>query len=760
MEFDRFAATVDAGRWPVDLRAFDREAGLSLAEQQVLEGLDLAALTGSSITRFAERLPGLLQPILVASQVLGVSNQVLWANARAVLHQVRHTQQTIWAWSPQMWSQLANASAVSVHRTSLIQVAYLLTGFIHFRMVQPFSVLTCARRVFGQVVIEQNLAQVDQALVQLGYRDMPRDASCRAPLHAALSQALLMNFDPRPESLTTGVLHELDNTYAYGSVKKGIRVLGLALSSLGYLPRMHPCFETRQRVAHLGVPAVWGAWVERWYASSRIQKKDDYRRELYRVGRWLVDTHPQITSPEDWTRDLALDYRAAVDNMHIGDWAANTTCVQRVGDPISAWTKSNLLTCVRTFFLDCQALGWIPIRFNPSQCLALPDSARSQLSPTLPTRAIRGDMWAKLVWAGLQLTEQDLVDSLSPRASRSQSYPLEMIRAVAIVWLFGALRKDEIVRLSIRCIEWRHPGSSLKTDTEPREVGDCYLLVPANKGQRARWKPVDSVVGETIEAWLKVRPPSPALRDPKTRQEAEFLFVYKARRLGGSYLNERLIPLLCHKAGVPQSDALGRITAHRGRATIASQLANGKLHMSLEELAEWLGHTELKTTLRYVEPDTKRLTQAYLDADVFRTTFRTFQVLVDQEAIRSGRAQAGEPWRYVDMGHGFCTNDYFVECPHLMACAKCTFYLPKQSSQGQLLEARTNLLRMREEIPLTDAEHAAWEDILNSVDKTLDKLAQLADVPALDGKTPNELGTTDSRMISSFIPLEDIQIRY
>lgn len=46
-----------------------------------------------------------------------------------------------------------------------------------------------------------------------------------------------------------------------------------------------------------------------------------------------------------------------------------------------------------------------------------------------------------------------------------------------------------------------------------------------------------------------------------------------------------------------------------------------------------------------------------IQADVFRTTFRTFQVLIDQEAIRSGQAKDGEPWRYVDMGHGYCTKN-------------------------------------------------------------------------------------------------------
>jgi hypothetical protein len=34
-----------------------------------------------------------------------------------------------------------------------------------------------------------------------------------------------------------------------------------------------------------------------------------------------------------------------------------------------------------------------------------------------------------------------------------------------------------------------------------------------------------------------------------------------------------------------------------------------------------------------------------------------------------------------------------------MACAKCSFYLPQESTAAALLEGKSNLLRMRQEIP-------------------------------------------------------------
>jgi len=72
-----------------------------------------------------------------------------------------------------------------------------------------------------------------------------------------------------------------------------------------------------------------------------------------------------------------------------------------------------------------------------------------------------------------------------------------------------------------------------------------------------------------------------------------------------------------------------------------------------------------------------------------------------------------------------------------MACAKCDFYMPKQSTAALLLEGKTHLLRLLQEIPLGDAEQAAVEDGLTAYENLLQKLA---DVPTPAGPTPREIG--------------------
>lgn len=48
--------------------------------------------------------------------------------------------------------------------------------------------------------------------------------------------------------------------------------------------------------------------------------------------------------------------------------------------------------------------------------------------------------------------------------------------------------------------------------------------------------------------------------------------------------------------------------------------------------------------------------------------------------------------------------------------------MPKSSSEAQYLEGRQNLLKLMQEIPLTDDEQAAVANDIQAVDKLLNKL--------------------------------------
>ena len=348
---------------------------------------------------------------------------------------------------------------------------------------------------------------------------------------------------------------------------------------------------------------------------------------------------------------------------------------------------------------------------------------------------------AKLLWAGLNFEASDL-----PANTGGQFYPLELVRALAITWLFAGLRSDELSRLRLGCIRWQREEVAVMgqtTEHVPKEAV-CLLDIPTHKTGTAFTKPVDPLVGQAIAAWEAVRPAQPPMLDRRTGEQVQFLFCYRATRVAKEYLNVGLIPALARKAGVPLEDVRGRITSHRARATIASQLYNAKEPMTLFELQAWLGHRSAETTQYYARITPTTLAKAYTDAGYFSRNVRTIEVLIDRETIESGAAATGTPWQYFDLGHGYCTYSFFEQCPHRMACARCDFYLPKGSTKGQLLEAKENLQRMLATIPLTEEERAAVEDGEGALNQLLERLV---DVPTPAGPTPRQL-TADEHAVA------------
>ncbi|MBH1939066.1 hypothetical protein I5Q34_33225 [Streptomyces sp. AV19] len=83
-----------------------------------------------------------------------------------------------------------------------------------------------------------------------------------------------------------------------------------------------------------------------------------------------------------------------------------------------------------------------------------------------------------------------------------------------------------------------------------------------------------------------------------------------------------------------------------------------------------------------------------------------------------------------------------------MACARCDFYTPKDSTQDQLLDAKANLQRMLISIPLTDDERAAVDDGQAALDALLDRLSE---VPTPAGLSPRDLNRPTTSALLSIV---------
>jgi hypothetical protein len=214
------------------------------------------------------------------------------------------------------------------------------------------------------------------------------------------------------------------------------------------------------------------------------------------------------------------------------------------------------------------------------------------------------------------------------------------------------------------------------------------------------------------------RPSTGAPAHRRTGERVDALFSFGARRIATVYINNTVIPVLCRKAGVPDTDVRGRITSHRARSTIASQLYNAKEPMTLFELQAWLGHRSPTSTQFYAKITPNTLTRAYTDAGYFARNVRTIEVLIDRDAVASGAAVADQPWQHYDLGHGYCGYSFFEQCPHRMACARCDFYTPKASGKAQRRKTTCSACWPRFHSPTTSGRlstTAATRSTLSSV---------------------------------------------
>jgi hypothetical protein len=328
---------------------------------------------------------------------------------------------------------------------------------------------------------------------------------------------------------------------------------------------------------------------------------------LIKVGRWLAQEHPGRADPASWDRELAVAWVGRVDQMLVGEFsrAPNTDYMRRrSGGQLLPRTKAHLMWSPRRFFNDIQEWEWIERKFDARRAFALPRSIRALIGPA--PRVIADEVWAKLMWAGLNLTAEDLPLHANRGGTGTPWYPLELVRAITMMWLFSGLRTDEIMRLRLGAIRWQPP-------TEPGE-GErvCLLDVPTNKTATAFTKPVDPLVGDAIEVWEQARPAHP---------------------------NRVLAPLLCRKAGVPREDVRGAITGHRARRRSRRSSTTPRTRCRCSSCRRG-SDTHRRSTQHYARITPTTLTKAYTDAGYFARNVRTIEVLLDRDAITTGRRPA------------------------------------------------------------------------------------------------------------------------
>ena len=477
-------------------------------------------------------------------------------------------------------------------------------------------------------------------LAEWGYR-LGRADDTLLPM--VVCQLFLLNRSPHLEDLNTDLFDRVRRDRLLGGARLNtLHALQRAVAALGFCDPPRPDTGRHSARATGGAPslAAVGRPVARHLDADAARPRQLSASNLLKVGRWLAAEHPEAADPAAWTRQTCAAWVAALDRMSVGDYVQRTAGLDdRLGTPLAASSKARPARGAADVLPRLPGMGMAAPPLRPAARAGHPTQHHRAARPEPP-----GDRRRDLGEAAVGRAEP----RPRPTCRRPRSghfYPIELVRAITLTWLFSGQRSDEIARLRVGCIRWQHDGAPIAGDSQQVLARDavCLLDVPTHKTGTAFTKPVDPILGQAIDAWQAVRPTQPPVASTAApANESTCCSPFRARRVSTAYINNTIIPMLCRKAGVPAADVRGNITSHRARSTIASQLYNAKEPMTLFELQAWLGHRSPQSTQYYAKISPNTLTRAYTDAGYFARNVRTIEVLVDRDAVTSGAAADGD----------------------------------------------------------------------------------------------------------------------
>lgn len=762
-------------RMPIRPEGYDRSP-LSDAERIALELLvsGRAPLNTPARKRAEATLVRLTRPLHEVYSLRRTDASIRPTATRLMFGQMHRRGKSFWQWSMQEWCDVVGVTAESFEaanglprrrnglRPHLLDVAYLLCGFKQFGPLWTATAFyPMARVVFGADVLEDQVARVDAVLATNGYSSGHLSVKQR---HQALAFVLLLNHSPWLDELSWAAL---DRAASMAIPHAASIILGRIAKALVLLGIIAPAADDAARDPFPlgpsdGVPDEWYAWYRAWRATGsrglapRIARH--YGGYILYAGRWLARRHPEVVSPEQWTEELALAMRTAVleETNDVFVTALGRKNLQRrnqLGRRLGHAAISQFLAALRRFFRDLQtkahAVGdaparRIPRRFDPREALATPEYVEKALAGSEP-RDIALAVWQRLAIQAARVTPEDL--------GPLSYWPFSAVQALAFLWVSTARRPNELLRLRADCVrtQWEPDMSDEAGDRLPPGadvVGDergakvSYLHIPSSKYGGPGWIWIPKYTADAVARWQAERGHTRlALFDQKDREFTQLLFVHRGKGMGFTFLNRRLIPLLCQKAGVDPRDAEGAYTAHRGRSARISMLhACG---LELEDLAAYAIHKNTQTIKKYARRNPIHLHRRVAQADTLSTVI---EGLYDPEAAAHGAPSVRWFLGYdADGTPQFCGLPAHHTCPHRMDCSRCGLFIGGE--RAKLVHDDPSLLKVAAEIPMTEVQRLLDEGQREAAARALQAANEVpAPVPPSVAFLTNPAGLSDARL--------------
>jgi len=695
--------------------------------------------------------------------------------AQLVCRQMHQRGRAFWQWSPLEWRTISGDTydaferVHAVHgargglRPYLLDVAYLLC---RFEGLGPHSTATAfypmACAIFGAPLVDAQIARINAVLAREGYATGHASMKQR---HQVIAVLLLLNRSPWLAHLSwTVVDRAADLAFPHtGRIMRGKITAALVL--LGILtPRADPArqdlFPPGPRE---GVPDIWYAWYLAWRETGscglarRVAR--NYGTYILYTGRWLAARYPAILSPEQWTEETALALRTAVlEESHAifitthgaEDLRRRGILDRRLSHP----AISQFLAAMRRFFRDLQTKAHavdaaparrLPRAFDPREALATPAHIEKALAGSEP-RDIAPAIWQRLAIQAARLAPENLPQPYA-------YWPFAAVQAMALLWVSTARRPNELLRLRVECVRAQWEPDMRDEDGDPLPPGEdaldgaCadrvfYLHIPSSKYGGPGWIWIPQYTADAIARWQTERGASRSpLYDHKDREFTDLLFSLRGKRRSAAFLNRRLIPLLCARAGVEPFDAEGAYTAHRGRSARISLLhACG---LELEDLAAYAIHKDTRTIKKYARRDPIHLHRKVARADTLSTVI---EGLYDPDA-----ALHGAPAVHWFLGYDpdgtpqFCGLPAHQTCPHRMDCPRCGLFIGGE--RARLVHDDPSLLTVTATVPMTAAQQLLSQGQVAAAEQALEELRAVpTPVPPSAAYLTNPAGLSDTRL--------------
>ena len=402
---------------------------------------------------------------------------------------------------------------------------------------------------------------------------------------------------------------------------------------------------------------------------ATIKNIDAYVRHF---TNWLAAAHPTIESFSDVTREHVLAYAATLQTNVIGE-----------GSPISTHTKAARISVLSVFFQDTTAWGW---EEAPSRFLV---SARDR--PKYVT----------------QLPRYIPSDELERLMAVIRKLPCPYQRTALIIARWSGARRGEIRNLEFNCLD-KYP------DGTPR------LRIPAGKTASERLVPLHEEAAIAIQELQRLDTGARGFRGGWGERETKRLFVSQGRILGPGYLFETPLIACCADAGLLQPRGDLRITTHRFRHTVGTELAEGGAR--LHTIMKMLGHTSTGVALVYAHLTDETVRDDYLK--VLGPNARLAGPLAPT-LLAGAMPQESIDWLKTNFFRTELELGHCLRLPHEGPC-ECDLYLTcAKFVTTPDYAPRLRLRRLRELTLVEEAHEKGWEREIERHTCVLRRIEQL-----------------------------------